>query len=399
MPRPVLGKLFRRRPERELVPLYAASLFLMFHSASIAYLNSSYIEQYMPATNVGMIYTVGAALTVFIFLFISRVLHRVGNFKLTVLLLCIDLLAVGGMAFADSLRTAVPLMVLHIITVPLLIFNIDVFLEEEIGNNEGVTGSRRGLLLALLSFVGAIAPFFSGLLVNGDEGTFSNAYVLSAASLIPILLILLGYFKNFTDPPYNEVQLFGAIHSFWKNKSLRNVLGAHFMLQVFFVAVVVYVPLYLTQTIGLTWTEFGIIIFWAQIAYVLCEYPIGIIADKYIGEREMMGVGLLILALSTASFAFVTAASVVVWSIIMFISRVGASLTEVTTESYFFKQTKSSDAQVISFFRVMRPLSYVFAAPLASLALLYLPFNLVFVVIALLMVVGMFFTLGITDSK
>jgi len=78
---------------------------------------------------------------------------------------------------------------------------------------------------------------------------------------------------------------------------------------------------------------------------------------------------------------------------------VGASFVEVTTESYFFKQTKSSDAQVISFFRITRPLAYVVGAVLASLSLLYLPFNFVFIVLAALMIPAMFFTLNIEDTK
>ena len=43
--------------------------------------------------------------------------------------------AIAGMAYADSLRVAVPLFLVHIISVPLIIFNIDVFLEEKIGND------------------------------------------------------------------------------------------------------------------------------------------------------------------------------------------------------------------------------------------------------------------------
>ena len=40
--------------------------------------------------------------------------------------------------------------------------------------------------------------------------------------------------------------------------------------------------------------------FFAQMAYVIFEYPIGILADKYIGEKEMMGVGFFVLTISTA---------------------------------------------------------------------------------------------------
>ena len=83
----------------------------------------------------------------------------------------------------------------------------------------------------------------------------------------------------------------------------------------------------------------------------------------------------------------------------MFATRVGASLVEVTTETYFFKHTKSTDAQIISFFRITRPLSYVFGAALGGISLLYLPFNLMFVVFGFLMIAGIFFAASIRDTK
>jgi len=161
----------------------------------------------------------------------------------------------------------------------------------------------------------------------------------------------------------------------------------------------VYIPIYLTKDIGLSWAEFGVVMFFGQLAYVVFEYPIGIIADRYIGEKEMMGFGFLILIISTSWIAFVTSTSILVWSIIMFVTRIGASLVEVTTESYFFKQTKSNDAQIISFFRITRPLAYVTGAILGSLALLYVPFNLLFIVFTILFVPAMFGTINIIDTK
>jgi MFS family permease len=281
----------------------------------------------------------------------------------------------------------------------MIFFNVDVFMEEQIGNSEESTGSRRGLLLTLASFIGAIAPLVSGLLVNDVTGSFTYAYLLSAATVLPIIALLVFFFKDFSDPEYDEIDLFAAISSFWQRKNVRFVFLAHFILQMFFMFMVVYVPLYLTGTIGLSWAEFGLVMFFAQLAYVVLEYPIGVIADKYIGEKEMMGFGFLVIAISTSWIAFVTESSVLVWAVIMFTTRVGASFVEVTTESYFFKQTKSSDAQIISFFRITRPLSYVIGAVIASLTLLYLPFNLLFIVLEFLMIPAMFFTLGIEDSK
>lgn len=389
------GKMLKHR----YVPIYVASLLLVFHTFVVAYINSSFLEQFIPTSSVGVIYILTSALTTLIFFFISRVLHKVGNFKLTLWLLVLNGLAVLAMTQASVLEVAIPLMALHLIIVPLIVFNLDVFMEEHIGNDEGVTGTKRGLLLSLTSAVGAISPLASSELIALGGNSFSLAYLASGLSLIPVIAILLWYFRDFQDPKYTDLKPLEAIRGFWIKPDIRAVFIVHFVLQMFFMAMVVFTPLYLVTTIGLSWVDFGIIMFFAQMAYVICEYPIGITADKYIGEKEMMALGLLIMAISTAWISFVDTPDVFLWILIMFITRVGASFVEVTTEVHFFKRTNSTDAQIISFFRVTRPLAYLVGAIISSLALLYLPFNLLFIVIALLMIPAMFATLNIVDSK
>ena len=398
MPRASHSPIFRRSAKYKLIPIYVSILLLVFHTLVVAYINSSFLEQFISSASVGTIYTVGSAVSVLLFLFISRVLRRVGNLKLTLGLILLDFAAVVSMGFAENLEIAIPLFLTHIITVPLIIFNLDVFLEDVIGNDESGTGSSRGLLLTLASVIGALSPLTSGLLL-GDGESFTPVYLVSATALVPIIFILSYKFRDFHDPKYGEVDVFASIHKLWENTNQKSVFIAQFLLQLFFVAMVIYVPLYLTGTIGLTWSEFGIVMFFAQLAYVIFEYPIGIIADKYIGEKEMMGAGFFIIAISTAWISFVTIPSVLVWSIILFTTRIGAALVEVTTESYFFKQTKSADAQIISLFRATRPMAGVLGAMVGSLTLLYLPFNLLFIVFAFLMVPAMFYIMNIEDTK
>lgn len=399
MPKATHSPLLRRPFKRRLVPLYITSFLLIFHSFLVAYMNSSYLEQFISTAAVGTLYTIGAAISIFIFLFISRVLRKVGNFQLTIGLVILDFISVLGMSYATTLEAAIPLFIIHLISVPLIFFNIDVFIEEMIGNKEGVTGSRRGLLLAGASLIGAISPLTSSFLVDEATSSFSLVYLISALTLIPVFAILICYYKNFSDPAYNEIKLFDAIRFFWQSHNIRFVFLSHFVLQLFFMVMVIYVPIYLTQDIGLTWKEFGIVMFFAQLAYIILEYPIGYIADKYIGEKEMMAFGFLVMALATSWMSFVTGPSVLLWSFVMFMTRVGASFVEATTESYFFKKTTSTDAQIISFFRIIRPFAYVFGALLASFVLLYLPFNMLFIVTALLMIPALFFTLNIEDTK
>jgi hypothetical protein len=398
MPRVTSQSEYGRMLRHRYVPIYIASLLLMFHTFVVAYINSSFLSEFIDTRSVGAIYIITSALTTIIFLWVSRVLHKVGNFKLTLGLLIIDMVAVAGLAFATSLQAAVTLMALHLIIVPLIVFNLDVFMEEHIGNDEGLTGTRRGLLLSLMSLIGALSPFISSELVSLG-GDFSYAYIASSLALIPIIGILLFYFKDFQDPQYTDIKPLEAFREFWRAPDVRSVFIVHFVLQIFFMCMVVFTPLYLVGGIGLSWAQFGIVMLLGQMAYVLLEYPIGIIADRYIGEKEMMALGLLIMAVLTAWISFVSIPSVLLWAIVMFTTRVGASFVEVTTEVHFFKRTSSTDAQIISFFRVTRPLAYLVGAVISSIALLYMPLNLLFIVIAFLMIPAMFVTLDIVDTK
>jgi predicted MFS family arabinose efflux permease len=204
------------------------------------------------------------------------------------------------------------------------------------------------------------------------------------------------YFKSFEDPEYSHLNVMSGIHCFWGLKDIRNVFCAHFLLQIFFTWMVIYTPLYLSKTLGFNWEEIGQIMFVALMAYVFLEYIIGIVADKWLGEKEMMAFGFVIMAVATSWFTFLTSPLITAWMLAMFMTRVGASFVETTTESYFFKHTDAHDSTLISFFR----LTIVVGSLLGSLTLYFLhDMSLLFVVLGFLMIPGLFFAMALKDTK
>lgn len=387
------------RSKRHFTALYGAIVLLSLHWAIVLYINSSYLEQFVESSEVGMLYTIGAALTIIGFLVASRVLSRTGNYVLTLLTAGLEFLILIGMAFAQTPYLAIPLFILHQMIVPLILFHLDVFMEEMIGDEEGRTGGKRGLLLTLMSFAGAMAPLIAGSLIGTGTPDFSHAYLASALLLLPFMLIIWRTFRTFKNPDYPTLALIHGFTQFWGHKDVRNVFFSHFLLQLFFAWMVIYTPLYLSNQMGLNWVEIGQVLFAGLMAYVLLEYSIGVVADTWLGEKEMMAVGFLIIVISTSWFSFITTASLGVWMFAMFMTRVGASFVETTTESYFFKHTAGKDTSVISFFRITRPLSIIIGALLGSLTLSVLPFNLLFIVLGLLMIPGFFFTMALKDTR
>jgi len=380
--------------------VYAAMLMLFLHWAIVLYVNSTYLAQFVSGEAIGALYTIGSALTLITFLIIARVLRRLGNYKLTLGLAFAEIVVLLGLAAADSLRVAIPLFVLHQAIVPLLLFNLDVFTEKLIGPNEGITGGTRGLVLTIMSIAGAVAPLAAGFLVQEDAARpFTYVYLASAGFMLLFSYGIVQNFRAFSDAPYDQIRVFTAFRAFWVQRNIRYVFLAHFLLQLFFSWMVIYIPLYLASALHFTWGEIGTILFVALMAYVLFEYGIGVLADRYIGEQEMMGVGFLILAVTTSYIAYLDAPLLIPWMVTLFMTRVGAALVETTTESYFFKNTNASSADAISFIRASRPLAYIAGALLGSLTLLYFPFNYAFLILGLLMLPGIALALAIEDTR
>ncbi len=380
--------------------IYPLSMVFVFHLILVAYINSTFMEQYVSTEGVGLLFSISSALAILIFLFFSYALRAIGNVKLTLILATLDCLSLVVMGFTETAATAIIAFVVFLTVNPIIFLNIDIFSESLIGEDESATGSKRGLVLALMGLVGVLGPLVTGYIASTSEGEgLRTVYYAAAISFLPFIMIILFKFKNFVDPEYHSHKVTNTLYKLWHVADIRNVLLAHLTLQMFFAWATIYIPLYLATELNYSWEAIGSIMAVALLGYVVIEYPAGYAADKWWGEKELMAIGFLILALATASIAFAGVATVATWMLIMFMTRVGAALVEATTESYFFKHTQGGDAEVISFFRLLRPLARLIGALLGAVAILYLPFNLIFIVLAFAMVPGIFFTIALHDTK
>lgn len=389
---------FSGKRERDFLMIYTGLILLSVHWSLVIYINSSFLEQFFSSSIVSIMYTLGSLFSLLLFFYIPIFLQRIGNYKLILLFSVLEICALLGMASTTSAILAVLFFVMHFVLIPLILFNIDIFIEDIIGSQEKQTGSRRGLYLSLASFAAAVAPPISGSLIEIGQGAFSYVYIVSALFLIPFVAIIGFYFRKFKDPAYVTLSVPTMAHILKTQADTRNIviIGVH--LQLFFTWMIIYTPLYLAHVAGFSWIEIGIIMFVGLSAYVIFEYPIGIIADRYIGEKEMMAFGFVLIAVSTSWFAFIPNAGIGVWMVAMFLTRVGASFVEATSESYFFKHMGSVDTHKISLFRMTRPLSSVIGAALGSVILLNFEFNFLFIILAIIMIPAIFITMQLKDT-
>jgi MFS family permease len=379
--------------------VYVLSILINLQAFLVAYSNSTYLEQFATPEVVGLLYTVGSCLSILAFLFISRVLRKVGNTKFTLGIALVILASLAVMGLSTTAPLIIIFFVVFLVASPLMYMSLDVFSESLIGDNESSTGSRRGLALSLMSLAGASGPFLVALLVGANDENLTRTYLAATAVGTLFIMLVLIHFRHFHDPEYKEVRVMRTLRTFFETPALRTGFLTHLTLQMFFAWTIIYIPLYLASEIGLHWDKIGTILGLGLLAYVVFEWPLGWLADTRWGEKELMASGFLILSVTLAGVSFMTTTSIFPWAALMFINRIGAAMVEVTTESYFFKHTKGTDANLISFFRLTRPLGLIIGSLIGSAALLFLPFNLLFIVLAFALLPGMLLTSTLHDTK
>ena len=378
--------------------VYLASIIFTFINLLTAYSSSTYLEQFITKEAVGLLFGVSAGIAIVLSLTLPRLLRRIGNVNSSLLLITLVSLALVFMGLALSTPVTIIAFVAYLALSPQVYLNIDIFLETLIGTDEGTTGSKRGLVLTLMSIAAFFSPLAMGYII-GTENNLAHVYYVGAGAGLVLIALIVSRFRQFLDPVYTTIRVRDMLRDAAKDVDIRTVMTAQFLLQFFYTWAVVYIPLYLATTLGFDWPTISKILAAGLLAFVIFEYPIGYIADKHIGEKEMMALGFVFLTLSAASMSFLASFGVIAWMVLMFVSRIGASLVEVTTESYFFKKVDGNEPNLIGLFRLMRPLANLAGTITGSIALFFLPFNFIFIVLAFVMVSGTFITSFLTDTK
>jgi MFS family permease len=155
-------------------------------------------------------------------------------------------------------------------------------------------------------------------------------------------------------------------------------------------------PVYLMKNIGFGWEEIGIILSIALLPFVIFQIPIGKMEDQKHDEKMLLIFGFLIMAASVALMPFITEKSLVFWATILFVSRIGASIVEVSTETYFFKHVKSTNAGYISLFRMTKNMSFLIVPAIAGFAIYIMDIRYSWIILALIMLVGVRYTRKLT---
>ena len=126
---------------------------------------------------------------------------------------------------------------------------------------------------------------------------------------------------------------------------------------------------------------------------------LGIIGASF--EKEILTLGFLIMAFSTGLITFINDKNLVLWAVILFVTRVGACAVEIMCDTYFFKKVDGRDTNLISFYRMSSPVAYITGPAIATLIISFhlVQLKYLFLILGILMISGLRFALRLKDTK
>lgn len=392
-----LDKIKKKKLRRSV---YLSGFFLSVHFAFTSYINSSFLATFVGETYVGVIFSIASILAIIFLFAIPTLIKQLGNVQLMATLNFILMGIIIVLASNNLAWVIISFFMAYYVLGLAIQYAIDLYLES-VSDDED-TGQIRTLFLTVLHLALMTSLIITGF-VLGDGNNYPLIFMISLLALIPFWFISSRKFeeleKEYETPPLKDVLVKLWKKETVKERNINKALAIDFLINFFYALMIIYMPIYLHQYIGLPWSEIGFIFAFMLLPFVIFLPPLGILADKKLGEKEILSTGLIIAGLSCVLIAITDSTNPIVWGLLLFLSRVGISAVEGMKESFLFKHINPGDAGILSISRNTRPLAYIIAPLIASLFLFFFDFSSLFIFLGLTTWFGLRYSLTMVDTK
>ncbi len=380
------------------VVFYIGNFFFSLFVALITFVQLSYLSSFMPAAYTGLVIAGGALIAVLVFPFMPKLVARYDAQRLSLVFATLEVIALIAIAASPGPLAAVFLIAVTIALQPLIAYELDILLET-ITAEEGITGRVRALFLTAWNLAALVAVLLIGVLLASSDA-YSRVFLVAAAALVPfIVLFATRRFPRGSPPRLSTMR--DTVACIVRDRDLAAVTFGHLLVYLFLIWAPFYTPIYLHMELGIPWSDLGWMFSVMLLPYVLIQYPAGVLADRFLGDKELMFTGFILAGVSFAAIGlFTTATPLIYIAGVLFASRVGAALIEGMTEGHFFRRMSEKDVNTIGVWRSIWPLTEMAAPIIGSVILIFGNFELFFLLTGgFIAIAGVVTTLLIKDFR
>ena len=379
---------------KKLKLLSFISFLFGFAQALLMYVTSDYFSKALGSQNVSAFYFIAYVVALIGLLNMHKIIKALGKSTAFFLFFFVQICFLAFLIFVQPSLLGIILLMLYIIANYFSWVVLDVIIEDY--SEDKKSGRIRGFHLMVLSAGILLGPLLSTKILSdlGFNGLFIATLVLNAIMFIVGLVGLNGVNGKFRG----ELTIRDVGVKIFTNRDVLNIYVISLALEAFYALMIVYTPLYLLD-LGLSWQQIGVVFTIMLIPFVVLEYPIGILADKKFGEKEMIIIGLLIMGVSSFGIFFLHTKSILLWALVLLATRIGAATVEILRDSYFYKKIDGRDVDLISFFRTTRSVAYILATGLSAMLLIIAPMKYIFLLVAIMVFIGLYPAIKLIDNK
>jgi len=376
--------------------IFILSFILTISMALTSYIDSSFLGTFISKSRVGLLFTASALGSLIYIAYAPKILEQLGASKALTTTAGMYVLSILGLTLFQN-HTLIELSFITYWVSTIGMYVVVDFLVSHYSEG-ATTGNTRGFYLTIYNLAFLIAPFIAGILVESIG--FKGVYFVSGLFVVCMTYFFIHKFDRLKlNPKKNGTNFFRNFFELFKIKDLRNVYLVNFALNFFFSVMTIYMPIYLFSNMGFSYQEIGAIFAIMHTPYVLLEIPWGKLADKILGEKEIMGAGIIIISICTVAVGLITSNQFWVWAAALSLTRVGASMVQVTVESYFFKKIHKEDTNKISVFRNAAPIAMLIAPAVASGFLGLVSLSELFIILGALVLLALIPNYKLNDTK
>ena len=252
------------------------------------------------------------------------------------------------------------------------------------------SAEERGLAISVQHIGRVLGPILAAIvaLKFGIQAPYKVTFLL----LIIMSILLYIATKDFKDKEYKHSSFIISIKNIITRPDLLKPLTSILLVNIFYALMVAFVPIYLANDIGLGEESLGIIFTIMLTPFIILGFPIGKSIDNGSSGRRTARFGLIIMTIATLAFPFIHTKSLIIWIIVLFVSRVGSVMLEVAGQGIFFKNINEEETELLGIMRDMQPVGYFIASLIAVITLYFGSLVHIFYVIGTILLIGIITT-------